>query len=386
MPEARFCRRCGAPLKAGGGQDTAAQVSPVAQTVPLADEGRATDGLAAEESQRLGEGTSRIKRAEMDELLRRIARDHGDSLTRDQDGGDGLSPTPKLAAVDGSSKAAPVTSGLTAGNAEVAASASLAQTESGVVPQAKNDGAPQTETASSSSSSATPARSSSKVRSGFSWRWAAAILLCVVLGAGLLTVFAIRRSRAARASSTTDAPTTGEEPQQATAAATGEQQIEPPTVESPPPANTNAQAPARARDTEAAAHPTGPPSTAISSVSPAPSPTPEARPTTPRPPQPPALSAADHYQRGVQLWATDRRAALEEFRAAVPGVPDAYYYLGAEYYPEGRDAKTLSDGELKAALNYFLRATVGPHSVQASRSAQLLGKEYERRKKKQSRP
>jgi hypothetical protein len=86
------------------------------------------------------------------------------------------------------------------------------------------------------------------------------------------------------------------------------------------------------------------------------------------------------------LWATDRGAALEEFRAAVPNVPDAYYYLGSEYYAEGRDVKTLGDGELRAALNYFLRATVGPHSAQSSRSAQLLGKEYERRKKKQSRP
>src|ERR1051325_5662653 len=154
-PEARFCRRCGAPLKARGA-DTAAQVSPVAQTVPLADEGRATDGLAAEESQRLGEGTSRIKRAEMDELLRRIARDHGDTLTRDQDGSDGLSLSPKLADGDGSSKAAPVTSGLKAGNAELAASASLPHTESGPVSQAESDGgAPQTETASSSSD-ATP--------------------------------------------------------------------------------------------------------------------------------------------------------------------------------------------------------------------------------------
>jgi hypothetical protein len=122
--------------------------------------------------------------------------------------------------------------------------------------------------------------------------------------------------------------------------------------------------------------------TAISPTPPAPTPDTRQETTTPAPP---ALSASDHYQRGIQLWATDRRAALEEFRAAVPVVPDAYYYLGLEYYPEGHDAKTLSDGELKAALNYFLRATSGPHSGQASHHAQLLGKEYERRKKKQSR-
>lgn len=384
-PEARFCRRCGAPLKAGGGQDTLARVSPVAQTVPLAEEGRATDGLAAEESQRLGEDTSRIRRAEMDDLLRRIARDHGDSLTRD---GDGLSATPLLAQGDGSSEAAPaVTSGLNAENAEIVEnveSASLPQTKGGVPAQTESGGVEQTENAVG----ATPAQALSAERSGFKWKWAAAILLCVVLGASALAVISIRRSRASGESSTTATPAS-EEPQPV-AAETGAPQIEPLTVESPPPANTPAQAPLSTQETEAAAHPSGPSSPAVASVSPAPptpAPTPDARQkTTPQPPTPPALSATDHYQRGVQLWATNRRAALEEFRAAVPAVPDAYYYLGSEYYSEGRDIKTLSDGELRAALNYFLRATTGPHSGQASRSAQLLGKEYERRKKKQTRP
>src|SRR4051812_9313170 len=75
--EARFCRRCGAPLKAAGGETDANRVvSPVAPTAPLTDEGRATSGLAAEESQRLADHTSRIKRAEMEDLLRRVAQEH----------------------------------------------------------------------------------------------------------------------------------------------------------------------------------------------------------------------------------------------------------------------------------------------------------------------
>ena len=65
----------------------------------------------------------------------------------------------------------------------------------------------------------------------------------------------------------------------------------------------------------------------------------------------------------------------------MPAVTDAYYYLGSEYYSEGRDVKTLSDGELRAALNYFTRVASGPHSGQASRYVQALGKEYDRRKK-----
>jgi hypothetical protein len=382
-PEARFCRRCGAPLKTGGGHETSASISPVAQTVPLADEGRATDGLAAEESQRLGEGTSRIKRAEMDDLLRRIARDHSDALAHDRDG-DGLSQAPTRAQADGSSKAVPVTSGLNVLHAEVPG---LQQTESGSTPQTATAPDASPAQASATSPSPPPAQALSKKRSGLRWRWAALALLFVVLGAGLLAVISIRRSRASNPGSTAAAPSS-EEPQ-TRAAEAGEQQIEPVSVESTPPANTPAPSPARARDAEAATHPATPTTHAVSSVSPAPvqpAPTPDAGEKTPPPqPAPPALSATDRYQRGVQLWPTDRRAALEAFRSAVPGVPDAYYYLGSEYYPEGRDARTLSDGELRAALNYFLRATSGPHSAQASRSAHLLGKEYERRKKKQSR-
>jgi hypothetical protein len=328
----------------------------------------------------------------MDELLRRIARDHGDSVTRDGGGdshgltsgrdGDSLSATPALVADgDDSSQAAPVTSGLKPEHSE---SAGLPQTESGVAAQAESGGAPHTETVGSG---APPAQALSKERSGFKWRWAAAVLLCVALGAGVLAVIYMRRPKASVESSAS-APSSEEPPP--VAAQTGEPQSEPSTVESPPTASSPAQAPMTTREKEAAAHPSGPASPALASVSPAaqpqPVPSPDARPKTPQPPTPPALSPTERYQRGVQLWATDRRAALEEFRRAVPAVPDAYYYLGSEYYPEGRDAKTLSDGELRAALNYFLRATAGPHSGQASRSAQLLGKEYERRKKKQSRP
>ncbi|HEX8142980.1 MAG TPA: hypothetical protein VF553_10320 [Pyrinomonadaceae bacterium] len=328
------------PLKIVGGHDTNSSVSPVAQTVPLADEGRATDGLAAEESQRLGEGTSRIRRAEMEELLKRVALEHASSPLANQ---------------------------------------SLAQTEAAAVEPAPVP----TAALKIESASASPAEASSKGRfSRTRWRWASAALLCVVLASGLLAAILFRR---AKTSASTPAPASGET-QPVVVAEQSAPQIEPLVVETPPLMSAPSPAPTRARDVEAAAHPAARvPPTAIASASPAPtSETTQAALPPPLPP-PPVLSASDHYQRGVELWATDRRAALEEFRAAASGVPDAYYYLGSEYYAEGRDPKTLGDGELKAALNFFLRATSGPHSGQASRAAQLLGKEYERRKR-QSRP
>jgi tetratricopeptide (TPR) repeat protein len=72
VPEARFCRLCGAPLKVGAsGQESEAPVSPLAQTIPLAGEGRATDGLNQEEARRAASDTSRVGRAEMENLLKR---------------------------------------------------------------------------------------------------------------------------------------------------------------------------------------------------------------------------------------------------------------------------------------------------------------------------
>lgn len=81
--EARFCRLCGVPFnsaRAGDGHNSSSKskreneqhVSPLAATVPLADDGRATDSLALDDA---GGGrvqeTSKVSRAEMDEMLRR---------------------------------------------------------------------------------------------------------------------------------------------------------------------------------------------------------------------------------------------------------------------------------------------------------------------------
>lgn len=347
-PEARFCRRCGVPLKIGGGHDTDSPISPGAQTIPLVDEGRTTDGLWTEESHELATGTSRIKRAEMEDLLRRVSREHAD--------GDGHDAHALLIKADVSSPD---------GSATVPAVTSTLKT-------------PGTPGADAPSLQPSPAATTTPSRRR--WRWLALPILGLLLVAGVFSFIYIRRSRGASEPST--APVSVEAQPPAIASEGAQPPTEPTTQEGLPQTDGAAkpEPSARARDTAAGAHPEAP------ATSPAkPATTPAADQTAP--PAAPVLSASERYQRGQQLWESgNRRAALEEFRAAAAGgVADAYYYLGSEYYAEGRDPKTLSDGELKAALNYFLRATNGPHSAQASRSAQLLGREYERRKK-QSRP
>ena len=92
VPEARFCRLCGAPLHlSANARESDAPVSPLAQTIPLAGEGRATDGLNTDEARRASSDTSRVGRAEMEHLLKR-ASSIPPRQTNDGDG-DGEKPT-----------------------------------------------------------------------------------------------------------------------------------------------------------------------------------------------------------------------------------------------------------------------------------------------------
>src|SRR5207237_3662713 len=70
FPGARFCRRCGAPVRDAGGEGTG-DVSPMGATVPLREEGhgRTTDVLAPGEEHPAAE-TTRVSRADLEHLLR----------------------------------------------------------------------------------------------------------------------------------------------------------------------------------------------------------------------------------------------------------------------------------------------------------------------------
>ena len=113
-------------------------------------------------------------------------------------------------------------------------------------------------------------------------------------------------------------------------------------------------------------------------------PTPQATPPPQATPQPTpqaagaGLSPDERYRRGVELWGSNRAAAVSEFIAASRGGhPDAYYYLGLNLV-EGRDLSTLKRAEVVSALAYFQNAQRGPHAAQSRRYAQQLEKEYDR--------
>ncbi len=112
-----------------------------------------------------------------------------------------------------------------------------------------------------------------------------------------------------------------------------------------------------------------------------PAPTPPRSPAVPTP-VPAALSPAEHYQRGMELWPANRAAAAAEFRAAAAaGNADAYYYLGLNL-AEGRDPHALGRAELVSALEYFQRARASHFSAQARRYEDQLGQEFDRRRAK----
>ena len=77
QPEARFCRKCGSSVRDAGGDGTSDLVSPQAATIPLREQARTTDGLAADDSRRAAPETTRVGRAELDSILQGAEREHG---------------------------------------------------------------------------------------------------------------------------------------------------------------------------------------------------------------------------------------------------------------------------------------------------------------------
>ncbi len=119
----------------------------------------------------------------------------------------------------------------------------------------------------------------------------------------------------------------------------------------------------------------------VSQPTPAPTPTPAPRATpTPTPARAPASTPSEHYQRGVELWSSNRAAAFQEFQAAASGGNvDANYYLGLSYV-EGKDIHSLNRAALGAALRYFQLAQRpgGQHAAESRRYEQELGREFDR--------
>ena len=163
VPEARFCRLCGAPLKTGGSLDGEEPISPLAQTVPLKGEGRTTDGLTTDDERREASKTSRVDRADIDEILRRVQAEYSDDVEEQ---------------VGVESAAAPQTTTLAAGRAEAAKTADSPKT---------------------SSSAALVAEPLQKARSRRGLLVAAVAILCVAIAAVVLALVLSHKSSPAQA-------------------------------------------------------------------------------------------------------------------------------------------------------------------------------------------
>jgi tetratricopeptide (TPR) repeat protein len=155
LPGARFCRACGAPLNAIGAHDTGSTVSPQAQTIPFAGEGRTTDGISPEEHGYTGADTARVKQDEIDRLLRQMPAGHES-------------------------------------RASGAVAAELPQTVAPLDARLAPTVVDEAETASPSSTVAGKAANASSNRR--IWQAAAALLLVIALAAGALAYFFSRQS------------------------------------------------------------------------------------------------------------------------------------------------------------------------------------------------
>ncbi len=148
---------------------------------------------------------------------------------------------------------------------------------------------------------------------------------------------------------------------------------------SPSPGQRNAGEQARAGEGEEADAADATQPNAAPPAPPAPTPAPQPQPS-PTPARPPASTPAEHYRRGVELWSSNRAAALNEFRAAGNN-PEAQYYLGLGIV-EGRDPRSLKRAEIVSALQYFQNAQRGGKFVDpARRHAQQLEREFDRLKR-----
>lgn len=335
VPEARFCRSCGTPLKATGIHETDPPVSPSAQTIPLVGEGRTTDGLSADDQRPNASNTTKVGREEIEQILRRVQADFAD-----------VDDVKKTASGTAETARPQTTVRLTP---ELAATTAAQMPDSSVAP------------VTVSTSTALPVAPSSKTRRRRVWP----LIVMAILGIGIVAgVWALVHSRQESASKTNigsgaspaqasgEKQSTGEKTDEAVSGPLPEQTIEPApsTAQATNQAAKNMEHPKATRnDSQTSATQTNAQKVAESPASVAP--TPNLAPTPA-----PKTNAA-------QVDA------------------DAYYFKGVNMV-NGRDPKKLSDGELDAALNYFLRAQGGAHSEEARKYADRLGREFDRRRKR----
>lgn len=203
--EARFCRLCGTPLKAPGAIDTP-PVSPGAATVPLSDDGRTTHGLSATDGNSSAAETTRVRRAEMDSILRRSASSQPSQQPPSQSSRQEAANAPTVTDIE-----APVTTALGAGGADGErppqdSTSNIAQSEAtaGATTEEASIVAPAP--VNENRVAAASGRKKTDAGARRMWQVAAFVLLVVAVGATALAFYYSRRAGVGARDSSGTAP------------------------------------------------------------------------------------------------------------------------------------------------------------------------------------
>lgn len=357
-PDARFCRHCGAVLKAaaplGSGGET---ISPLAQTVPLSGEALTTSGLSADEAGGSASDTRRVGRTEMERLLQRSRRKEMPDSARDGDG----------SATDNSDYAAPPTGELT-----------LA--------------APTPTVATAPAATAAPARAGGEhaaqegSRPRRPWALMTGLLLLATLGASLLAFYFLRQ----------------QQQRQRAPESAGDVTPAPNYNQTAEPASVNANSAIEEAEAGGASDVSEPATTA--EETPKPSPRPGVSPETPRDVRarqereragggeellpaplatPTPLASATPIAQATTTPAP--KSAEAGNNAPVPSVDPNAFYFQAVNVINARDPRTLSRAELLRALQLFQNVKSGTHAADAGKQADRLGRELDRRNRQKQR-
>jgi outer membrane biosynthesis protein TonB len=342
-PEARYCRHCGASLKASSTFNDGGHVSPLAQTVPLSSEGLTTSNLGADEPGGSASETGRVARAEMEQLLRRSR------LQVEVDGGKSAQSNAPL----DSDYAAPPTGELAPPAPLLPVAAAYAQTTARVPRSGKSRGF---------------------------WALMTGLLALATISGALLAYYFLRRP----------APQTASvrKPEES-----GNQSAAPASVNSSTSVNSTAEeSGVRAAEPEPSAEPVTTPQTPEPKPKPTASvePTRDARPraeqqarttdtTAPNAQPTPAPTASPAVAQAAPTPAPSSPGGGNgsNSQTATPANSDAFYFQAVNVV-NGRDPRQLKRAELLRALQLFQNVKSGPNLAEARRQAARLGKELDR--------
>ncbi|MDX6695094.1 MAG: hypothetical protein QOF02_2697 [Blastocatellia bacterium] len=338
--EARYCRHCGASLKASSTFNDGGHISPLAQTIPLSSEGLTTSNLGADPLGGSASETGRVAREEMEQLLRRSR------LQVKADGG-GNKRAGSNVPFD-SDYAAPPTGELT---------------PPALLPVA----AP-----------TAPVQAAGRARSGKSrgfWALMTSLLLLATLSGALLAYYILRRS----APQTVSVAQPEESGKQTAGQGSANAAVEESGVRAAE-AEPAASAPSQAQQQQTP-EPKPRPSAAVEpsrDARPRPEPTQTTQATLPEASLPkPAPTASPALAQAAPTRTPTPSPSGGNSEAATQASSDAFFFQAVNVV-NGRDPRQLTRAELLRALQLFQNVKSGSNLSEARRQAARLGKELDR--------